>query len=122
MGKRSGWLTRLAVVALAAFSLPAGVLGTATSRNAKSLDLFDLGAPSFTQFTTRDGLPDPVTVTVRTDHQGVVWVGTPHGLAWYDGIRWHPLDDPALGGYIKQLFVDDGGTLWACGSAFGMAR
>ncbi|MEO6925273.1 MAG: diguanylate cyclase, partial [Rhodanobacter sp.] len=80
------------------------------------------GAPSFTTFTTRDGLPGPVTVTVRTDRQGMVWVGTPHGLAWYDGERWHALDDPALDGYIKQLFVDDAGTLWVCGSAFGLAR
>lgn len=84
--------------------------------------MFDLGAPSFTLFTTRDGLPDPVAVTIRTDRQGIVWVGTPHGLAWYDGKRWHPLDDPALGGYISQLFVDDAGTLWACGSTFGLAR
>ncbi|MEO9077814.1 MAG: GGDEF domain-containing protein, partial [Rhodanobacter sp.] len=88
----------------------------------QTLDLFDLGAPSFTTFTTRDGLPGPVTVTVRTDREGVVWVGTPHGLAWYDGKRWHPLDNPALTGYINQLFVDSTGTLWACGSAFGLAR
>ena len=122
MATRSRWPTRLAAAALALFALPACALATTTSHHARSLDLFDLGAPSFTQFTTRDGLPDPVAVTVKTDREGVVWVGTPHGLAWYDGIRWHPLDDPALGGYIKQLFVDDEGTLWACGSSFGLAR
>lgn len=94
----------------------------AAAQEARPLDLFDLGAPSFTAFTMRDGLPDPVAVTIRTDRQGMVWVGTPHGLAWYDGKRWHPLDDPALRGYISQLFVDDTGTLWACGSAFGLAR
>ncbi|MHB1059530.1 MAG: ligand-binding sensor domain-containing diguanylate cyclase [Rhodanobacter sp.] len=94
----------------------------AAARDIRPLDLFDLGAPSFTTFTTRDGLPDPVAVTIRTDRQGMVWVGTPHGLAWYDGKRWHPLDDPALQGYISQLFVDGTGTLWACGSAFGLAR
>lgn len=112
---------RLVLVGLALLVLPAGMLA-ATLPHMKSLDLFDLGAPSFTQFTTRDGLPDPVAVTVATDRDGVVWVGTPHGLAWYDGTRWHPLNDPALGGYIKQLFVDDSGTLWVCGSTFGLAR
>lgn len=93
-----------------------------TTRQAQPLDLFDLGAPAFTTFTTRDGLPDPVAVTLGTDRDGIVWVGTPHGLAWYDGNRWHALEDPALVGYISQLFVDQAGSLWACGSAFGLAR
>lgn len=122
MGKRFRWLTRLILMALAVLVPLDSVLAAGGSRDATRLDLFNLGAPSFTPFTTRDGLPDPVATTVRTDREGVVWVGTPHGLAWYDGRRWHPLDDPALGGYIKQLYVDDSGTLWACGSEFGLAR
>lgn len=105
---------------LSAHARPAAA--TPVSAPPASLDLFDLGAPSFTTFTTRDGLPDPVAVTVRTDREGMVWAGTPHGLAWYDGRIWHPLDDPALHGYIKQLYLDDTGTLWACGTAFGLAR
>lgn len=124
MGNRSGWFVRWGMAALAVLglSLPAHPAAAATAQETASLDLFDLGAPSFTTFTTRDGLPDPVVVTVRTDHEGVVWAGTPHGLAWYDGHRWRALDDPALGGYIQQLFVDREGTLWACGSTFGLAR
>ena len=124
MGNRIAWLTRLAMAAFMMSSLASPLQAWAgpTAPGARPFDLFDLGAPSFTTFSTRDGLPGPVTVTVRTDRQGVVWAGTPHGLAWYDGKRWHPLDDPALDGYIKQLFVDDTGTLWACGSLFGLAR
>jgi len=122
MGNRSGWLMRLAMAALMVLVPLAAPLHANISPKAKPLDLFDLGAPAFTTFTTRDGLPDPVAVTIRTDRQGIVWAGTPHGLAWYDGKRWHPLDDPALSGYISQLFVDDAGTLWACGSTFGLAR
>lgn len=123
MGNRSGWLIRLALLALVAlFPLASRAANAATAQEPGALDLFDLGAPAFTLFTTRDGLPDPVTVTIRTDRQGIVWVGTPHGPAWYDGKRWHALDNPALGGYISQLFVDDAGTLWACGSTFGLAR
>ena len=104
------------------FATPLPALAGTAAQSTQPLDLFDLGAPSFTTFSTRDGLRGPVTVTLRTDRQGIVWAGTPHGLAWYDGKRWHPLDNPALGGYIKQLFVDDTGTLWACGSSFGLAR
>lgn len=88
----------------------------------KSLDLFGLVAPSFTSFGVRDGLPDPVVVTIRTDRDGMVWAGTQHGLAWYDGRRWHALHDPALDGYVDQLFLDHAGTLWASSRAFGLAR
>ena len=96
---RSGWLVRLAMAAVVAVAPVAP--NAATTPPTQPLDLFDLGAPSFTTFTTRDGLPDPVAVTLATDRQGMVWVGTPHGLAWHDGKRWHPLDDPALHGYIS---------------------
>lgn len=91
-------------------------------QDASPLDLFALGAPSFTTFTVRDGLPDPVTVTLQTDRDGFVWVGTQHGLARYDGKRWHAIDDPALDGYVDQLFVDHDGTLWASSRTFGLAR
>lgn len=101
---------------------PLAARDTTPTHTSHVLDLFDLGAPSFTSFTTRDGLPDPVAVTVRTDRQGVVWAGTPHGLAWYDGKRWHALEQPDLAGYVTQLFVDSSGTLWACGNSFGLAR
>ena len=115
---------RLAMTTIMALGLthPLSSRATPEKQSTQALDLFDLGAPSFTAFTTNDGLPDPVAVTIRVDRQGMVWVGTPHGLAWYDGKRWHPLDNPALGGYIRQLFVDDARTLWACGSTFGLAR
>src|SRR5690348_7162561 len=88
----------------------------------RPLDLFDLGAPSFTTFGLRDGLPDPVTVTLRTDRSGFVWAGTQHGLARYDGKRWTRVDDPALRGYVDQLFVGHDGILWASSRTFGLAR
>ena len=91
--------------------LLAGVVAPAHAAAAlRPLDLFALGAPSFTTFGLRDGLPDPVTVTLRTDRRGFVWVGTQHGLARYDGKRWTRVDDPALQGYVDQLFVDHEGT------------
>lgn len=121
---RARWLGRFGGIVLLAFVLgpfhPASA--TTPARSGAALDLFSLGAPSFTTFGIRDGLPDPVVVTLRTDREGMVWAGTPHGLAWYDGHHWHSLDDAALGGYISQLFVDHDGTLWACGTLFGLAR
>lgn len=120
MWRGSGELTRLALLAL--LLVGGAVRANDATHAAASLDLFDLGAPSFTIFTTRDGLPGPVTTSVRTDRQGFVWAGTPHGLARYDGRRWQVQDDPALRGYIRQLFVDHDGMLWASASTFGLAR
>jgi diguanylate cyclase (GGDEF)-like protein len=94
----------------------------AAASGVRPLDLFDLGAPSFTTFGFRDGLPDSVAVTLRTDPHGFVWVGTQHGLARYDGRRWIRVDDPALQGYVDQLFVDHEERLWASSRTFGLAR
>ncbi len=116
MRKGSGGLLACLLLAFACWPV------TSSARAAKPLDLFELGAPSFTAFTTRDGLPDQVTVTVRTDRAGFVWVGTPRGLARYDGKQWHKLDAPALDGYVDQLFLDQAGTLWASSRTFGLAR
>src|SRR6185437_2385234 len=116
MRKGSGGLLACLLLAFACWPV------TSSARAAKPLDLFELGAPSFTAFTTHDGLPDQVTVTVRTDRAGFVWVGTPRGLARYDGKQWHKLDDPALDGYVDQLFLDQAGTLWASSRTFGLAR
>lgn len=119
MRKGSGGLLTCLLLAFACWPVLAW---PGSARAAKPLDLFALGAPSFTAFTTRDGLPDPVTVTVRTDRDGFAWVGTQHGLARYDGKQWHKLDDPALDGYVDQLFLDHAGTLWASSRTFGLAR
>jgi Predicted periplasmic ligand-binding sensor domain len=118
MGNATRWL---ALAALGLWAFAPAVSATA-AQGPQPLDLFDLGAPSFTTFTQRDGLPDPVAVTLQTDRKGFVWVGTQHGLAWYDGKRWHALDDPALDGYVDQLFTDHTGTLWASSRTFGLAR
>lgn len=87
-----------------------------------AIDLNELGAPSFTTFSTRDGLPDSVIVSIQVDRQGFVWLGSQHGLARYDGSRWSQIEDPALDGYVDQIYRDHAGTLWAASRTFGLAR
>jgi diguanylate cyclase (GGDEF)-like protein len=88
----------------------------------RPLDLADLGAPAFTNFSARDGLPYAVAIAVATDREGYVWAATPAGVYRYDGRRWTPSGDPAMAHSADTLHVDAGGTLWAGFRSDGLAR
>lgn len=107
------------LLACAAVSVALPLRAAPTSR---PIDLFNLGAPSFTTFSTRDGVPYWVTTSIQTDADGFVWLGSQHGLARYDGKRWEMLDNPALDAYVDNLLLDHTGTLWASSRTFGLAR
>ena len=92
------------------------------SDSPKPLDLMGLGAPSFTNFSPRDGLPDAVTVDVRTDRDGFVWAASPVGVFRYDGRRWVGSKDPAMAHSVHSLWVDWQGTLWAAFRNEGLAQ
>ncbi len=79
----------------------------------RGLDLFDLGAPAFTTFSPRDGVPESVIVDVQTDRQGYVWLASPQGLARYDGDRWNAVEAPVPGAMPVDLMLDHAGILWA---------
>jgi diguanylate cyclase (GGDEF)-like protein len=79
----------------------------------RPIDLFDLGAPSFTNFTAHDGVPESVIVSVQTARDGFVWLASAQGLARYDGHRWDSGEPLAIAGSTGYLFVDHDGTLWA---------
>jgi len=92
------------------------------SDSPEALDLMGLGAPSFTNFSPRDGLPDAVTVDIRTDHDGFVWAASPVGVFRYDGRRWVGSNDPAMAHSVHSLWVDWRGTLWAAFRNEGLAH
>src|SRR5208283_171064 len=63
-----------------------------------------------------DGLPhDSVTAIVQTD-DGYLWIGTPGGLARFNGVRFTVFNDsntPEMrDNQIRSLFKDKTGTLW----------
>lgn len=97
-------------------------LVTKPSESPKPLDLMGLGAPSFTNFSPRDGLPDAVTVDIRTDRDGFVWAASPVGVFRYDGRRWVGSSDPAMAHSVHSLWVDWQGTLWAAFRNEGLAH
>jgi len=88
----------------------------------RPLDLFDLGAPAFSNFSAHDGLPDSVLVSIATDRDGFVWVASPSGVARYDGKRWVASEDPAMAHSVDNLWVDRQGTLWAAFNDHGLAH
>jgi diguanylate cyclase (GGDEF)-like protein len=89
---------------------------------AASLDLQELGSPTFSTFSVRDGLPDAVIQDIQVDADGFVWVATPLGLSRYDGHRWRPAPQPVEGGHISELALDAEGTLWLSYRDLGLAR
>jgi diguanylate cyclase (GGDEF)-like protein len=109
------------VVLLLCFARPSSALES-TAAAVQPLDLFDLGAPSFTNFSSRDGVPDTVTVSTQTDREGFVWIASPAGLYRYDGRRWTASDNPATANSADSLWLDQQGTLWAAFRDHGLAR
>ncbi|MGE0640133.1 MAG: diguanylate cyclase [Thermoanaerobaculia bacterium] len=91
----------------------------------RPIELFDLGAPSFSSFTGRDGAPESVAVAIQTDSEGFVWLASPEGLYRYDGHRWGAISDGRDGapapGVVYDLTRDRQGRLWATLPGVGLA-
>lgn len=66
---------------------------------------FDLSA-------MEDGLPRSHVLALAADEEGRIWVGTPEGLAWFDGQRMHREYLPEHNAGIYSL-ISTGGKLWA---------
>ncbi|WDS37442.1 ligand-binding sensor domain-containing diguanylate cyclase [Pseudoxanthomonas sp.] len=86
------------------------------------LDLMELGAPAFTDFTTRDGLPDAGMMSTVVDREGFVWGASPAGVYRYDGRHWVASDDPAMAHSAVNVYIDHRGTLWAAFRNTGLAH
>lgn len=118
MCRLGGLLGMLLCLAVPAFAqAPAGA-----DDQPRPLDLMDLGAPAFTNFTDRDGLPDAGVMSTCVDREGFVWGATPVGVYRYDGHRWLASDDPAVAHSATHVFVDHAGTLWVAFRKAGLAR
>ena len=44
------------------------------------------------QFTMESGLPSNHIYHLLETKDGTVWVGTEHGVAWFDGFKWTTVD------------------------------
>jgi signal transduction histidine kinase/CheY-like chemotaxis protein/ligand-binding sensor domain-containing protein len=68
----------------------------------------------FTRFGEAEGVPHPVIHALTVDRAGRLWIGTGRGgLAVFDGVRFTPIRDPALGSFtIRSIEEARDGTLW----------
>ncbi len=75
-----------------------------------------------------NGLPNSQVTVAIEDNDGFLWVGTPSGLARWDGYRFrsyavHREEAGTLpDNFIQSLHVDTGGNVWAALTAGGLAR
>ncbi|MEZ5313457.1 MAG: hypothetical protein R2862_07270 [Thermoanaerobaculia bacterium] len=106
-------------------SCAAGPLSAQGPGAFRPIELFDLGAPSFSSFTGRDGAPESVAVAIQTDSEGFVWLASPEGLYRYDGHRWGAVpggrDGAPVPGVVYDLTRDRQGRLWATLPGVGLA-
>jgi diguanylate cyclase (GGDEF)-like protein len=112
---RCGWL--------AGFVLIMGCAGANAAASAtRPLDVHALGAPSFTVFTARDGVPDEAITAIETDKLGFVWLGSASTIAQFDGHSWQGSAPAGVRGLVRDLHLDNTGTLWAAFDAGGIAH
>lgn len=68
----------------------------------------------FRNYGTGENLPSNVVYTVNQDNNGYLWVGTPEGLARFDGFEFFNVvfPDSAMGRYPTASLKDKNGTIW----------
>lgn len=105
-------------IGLAAMALSAGL----AAAEPKPLDVTDLGAPTFTVYSARDGLSDEIWSAVDVDARGIAWAGSASGLARFDGYRWTLWPVVGARSLVRDLEHDPDGHLWAIFEREGLAR
>src|SRR5215471_12401254 len=88
----------------------------------------DLSADDYSvrNYHMEEGLPDGEITCIAQTPDGYLWVGTPKGLARFDGMRFRvylPRNTPELQhAGIASLLTDDAGRLWIGGVDGTMLR
>ena len=68
----------------------------------------------FTNFTTKDGLPDNRVNCICQDNQGRLWIGTWGGAAYLENKRWKVIDrrEGLLVDMVNVIMEDSRGGMW----------
>ncbi len=78
----------------------------------------------FKNFTTTDGLIDQHVKVVIEDDRGLVWIGTPFGVNWFDGKHFYQPEIKTTTGqlYITNFYKDSNGDIWLLSFYNGLYR
>lgn len=68
----------------------------------------------FKNYTEKDGLNSKIVYSVVRDNRGLLWVGTPFGVNWFDGTHFFQPDLPAKVSqlYVQRFYKDKEGIVW----------
>jgi ligand-binding sensor domain-containing protein len=86
---------------------------------AQSHTISDFNNLTWTRYSTVDGLPSNTITDLKFDHQGVLWIATPSGIARRDAngvVQVFSTSDGLLSNNIGLLHVDHQNRLWVSGS------
>jgi diguanylate cyclase (GGDEF)-like protein len=82
----------------------------------------DSAAPTFSVYTSRDGLSEEIWSTVGFGPDEYVWAGSASTLARFDGYRWNAPERPPGSSLVRDMANDADGNLWAIFESEGLAR
>lgn len=113
-------MRRISTPTLLALLLPLGLAGAGEAGYRPQ--------PRFERITLQDGLPDNTVTAILQDHLGFLWLGTPNGLARYDGYQYltykpdREIPGSLSGRTVTALLEDRDGTLWVGTRQGGLNR
>ncbi len=79
---------------------------------------FSLQCPAqvlpFKNYGIKDGLSTPFIYAAIKDDRGLLWIGTPYGVNWFDGNKFYQPSIPSPAGqlYVTRFFKDASGDIW----------
>ncbi|MGZ8518111.1 MAG: two-component regulator propeller domain-containing protein, partial [Chitinophagaceae bacterium] len=78
----------------------------------------------FKTYTTKDGLIDQRVTAIIKDDRGLLWVGTPFGMSWFDGTDFYEPPLKATTGqlYVTNFYKDQKGDIWTTSFYNGIYR
>lgn len=87
-------------------------------------DAAALAQPTVRIYQDRDGLPQNTVQAIALDGEGRLWVGTPDGVASYDGHGWTAADlpRPHETQRVRALLAASAGGLWIATEAGGLVH
>jgi len=115
---RHGFATALCIL-LAAVSVAAAA---ETAPVPRPLRVPDSAAPTFSVYSSRDGLSEEIWSTLGFGPDGFVWAGSASALARFDGYRWDPPATAPGRSLVRDMANDAEGNLWAIFESEGLAR
>lgn len=68
----------------------------------------------FKKYTEKDGLNSKIISSAVCDNRGLLWVGTPFGIHWFDGSKFYqpPVPKKVEQLYVYDFYKDKEGTIW----------